>query len=222
MRDAISDQGDQTLSEALPAGRFVTPCGVDGCEGVSRSRGWCMKHYMRWYKYGDPLFVSAREPQGVCKVDGCEGISRSCGLCKPHYRNWLVADKDGTQRPCAVDGCHGVRTSRGLCGKHYRRQYSHGDPTWVRTAKACAVDGCDRAYHARGLCKMHYQRVKRSGGVFPQRYNQSLGDLCKVPDCDGVPRARGWCKKHYNKAHNHDGDVLFVDTRQSHKCKVED
>lgn len=29
-------------------------CSIDGCDKPVRGRGWCGKHYMRWYNYGDP------------------------------------------------------------------------------------------------------------------------------------------------------------------------
>lgn len=30
-------------------------CKIDGCERKSKSKGWCGKHYGRWYRHGDPL-----------------------------------------------------------------------------------------------------------------------------------------------------------------------
>ena len=30
-------------------------CGVDGCSAAVKARGFCNPHYMRWYKYGNPL-----------------------------------------------------------------------------------------------------------------------------------------------------------------------
>ena len=30
-------------------------CKFEGCGEKSRSRGWCQKHYQRWYFYGSPL-----------------------------------------------------------------------------------------------------------------------------------------------------------------------
>ncbi len=32
-------------------------CKVEGCENEVKARGWCDKHYKRWWKYGDPLFT---------------------------------------------------------------------------------------------------------------------------------------------------------------------
>jgi hypothetical protein len=29
-------------------------CGIEGCSLVVYGRGWCNKHYQRWYKNGDP------------------------------------------------------------------------------------------------------------------------------------------------------------------------
>lgn len=37
-------------------------CPVEGCERPSRSRGWCMKHYVRWQKTGNPLLTHGTVP----------------------------------------------------------------------------------------------------------------------------------------------------------------
>lgn len=32
-------------------------CSIEGCSRPARSRGWCAKHYMRWWNHGDPTVV---------------------------------------------------------------------------------------------------------------------------------------------------------------------
>jgi hypothetical protein len=33
-------------------------CTIEGCYNKYLSRGWCYKHYQRWYKYGSPYIVN--------------------------------------------------------------------------------------------------------------------------------------------------------------------
>jgi len=33
-------------------------CSIDGCERISRARGWCKMHWKRWRTHGDPLVAS--------------------------------------------------------------------------------------------------------------------------------------------------------------------
>jgi hypothetical protein len=47
-------------------------CAVDGCRNRAKAKGFCLKHYRRWRKYGDPLFLSKQPaiiPIGRNEVD---------------------------------------------------------------------------------------------------------------------------------------------------------
>lgn len=52
-------------------------CSIEGCSNVHLARGWCRMHYLRWRKYGNPLFTIRWQPvetrfwRLVDKGDGC-------------------------------------------------------------------------------------------------------------------------------------------------------
>lgn len=65
-------------------------CSVEGCESPVRvkSRGWCSKHYQRWWKHGDPL---AGVTEG-CSVENCANPHAARGLCQQHYSRERYAE----------------------------------------------------------------------------------------------------------------------------------
>ena len=62
-----------------------TTCTADGCDLAARKRGWCNKHYIRWYVHGDPNYERPTYTQ--CQVEACTTHPRSAtvGLCEKHY-----------------------------------------------------------------------------------------------------------------------------------------
>lgn len=63
-------------------------CAVEGCEKPHYARGWCNKHYQRWWQHGDPLGGGPERQTrgvGVCSVEGCDRPHRGRGWCRMHY-----------------------------------------------------------------------------------------------------------------------------------------
>lgn len=59
-------------------------CNIENCSNKIAARGWCWKHYARWRKHGDPLYV-LKPKERPCDVSGCEDFAKSRGLCTRHY-----------------------------------------------------------------------------------------------------------------------------------------
>jgi len=63
-------------------------CSIEGCEGSHAAGGFCNKHYHKYVRYGDPLYINPRylHPK-ICKIAQCNQESRSEGLCQRHLRS---------------------------------------------------------------------------------------------------------------------------------------
>lgn len=49
--------------------RIYSICTIEGCGLPHKGRGWCMKHYFRWKRYGDPNIV-------LLKISGRHELNR--------------------------------------------------------------------------------------------------------------------------------------------------
>lgn len=60
-----------------------TVCTIDGCSLPQLQRDWCAKHYMRWYRHGDPLHTGT-PTRGMSLVE----------------RFWAKVDQSGGAEAC--------------------------------------------------------------------------------------------------------------------------
>src|SRR5258707_10565100 len=96
-------------------------CAVEGCDREVAARGWCRRHYARWYTKGD-LQARSWERQETCTVEGCERQAESGGWCSMH--RWRVRAhgdpgpagslQPESKPPCSVDNCDRGQETSGL------------------------------------------------------------------------------------------------------------
>ncbi|MFG2677063.1 HNH endonuclease signature motif containing protein [Streptomyces sp. NPDC048445] len=107
-------------------------CSIEECSGAARRKGWCLEHFRRWEKTGDPAPSRLRRIplSATCSEDGCDKPVDSKGRCSYHYGK----HHRDTAPLCAVEGCPNPRAaaSHGLCQKHLYRKRRYGDPLVVQ------------------------------------------------------------------------------------------
>lgn len=63
----------------------MNTCSVDGCKKSSHCRSFCVKHYMRFKRHGDPLVSQKKSYTGIlCARDGCGVQATWAGWCGKH------------------------------------------------------------------------------------------------------------------------------------------
>ncbi len=63
---------------------------MEGCRRTAVSRTWCLPHYRRWEKHGDPTAGGhVRQPMATCAIEGCDRDPVARGWCFRHYERWL-------------------------------------------------------------------------------------------------------------------------------------
>lgn len=65
----------------------MVACSVEGCENEATRKGWCGKHYQRWYLYGR-LDKIKGIVKGICTVENCNNPIKGHGFCNAHYQLW--------------------------------------------------------------------------------------------------------------------------------------
>lgn len=157
-------------------------CSVDGCEGGARARGWCMRHYNRWYYAG--TLDDSQAPPDSCIHCGSDLPPRPVSGPRASYcsricksRASYEAGKDSREarrvqaresRICQWVACAEVlrdvdgRRPTKWCSAHLheRRRLAPKDNLAVQ----CSEGDCVRPIRARGVCVMHYKRILSAEG----------------------------------------------------------
>jgi hypothetical protein len=90
---------------------FTPVCSVEGCGACAKARGFCDKHYSRWYKWGDPLVTRHSRTSA--------SLPKNPPLDDELYAVWLRYTPPPKPTQCQASGCVNLHFARGLCRRHY-------------------------------------------------------------------------------------------------------
>lgn len=97
-------------------------CSIDGCTEDEDRRGWCNKHYLRWYRHGDPL-------AGAAFLLGHDDRPGERWASVVDYEDRYEISDQGRVRSLSNKGRSGhlLRLSVGGEQEHYRVRLYKGD-----------------------------------------------------------------------------------------------
>ena len=143
------------------------------CFGKKKARGYCKKHYKRWYKHGS--IDLPKKSDKKCKFIDCNEPLHAKEYCCNHYLKHVWRSEKKKNKCCVVDcnkSCNGTK----YCSMHFSRIYRYESlegngrkkgqnskpPPYIKSYKKCLAPSCDRDSNSfkivKGLCTKHYQR----------------------------------------------------------------
>lgn len=107
-------------------------CNVEGCEDPHNADGYCLRHYMRVRRSGDPGPVGLLKVRpDVCVIEDCGKPHKGYGLCSTHYARY----KRSGDPLAPARGGPGYTAPHGTVGRY---QYH-----------ACRCEACVKAARAQ-------------------------------------------------------------------------
>ena len=175
-------------------------CSVKDCEHISATRiGYCLKHYKRWQRHGDPLKTLRGEKSttGLCLVEGCAKEHVAKGLCGGHYARYratgevpttLLVRKEfrGIKGRCLRTNCVGTSRGTGYCARHAQRlshlrnkygiySFEDLDSIYDQQNRTCAICDENLELEDKGTHIDHDHSTGLIRGILCENCNRGLG-----------------------------------------------
>ena len=93
-------------------------CTISGCTNVLKARRLCSTHYRRWWRHGDPLFVTPRPTH--------------CPQGHPYTGENLYVDRKGAYNCKICQRASGRRYGKSAAGKRAHRRWKEKNPEKFR------------------------------------------------------------------------------------------
>jgi len=190
-------------------------CSINECNNIHYAKDYCIKHYARWRKNGDPLIKSTKKKESIlCSIAGCFNIHNAKGYCQKHYVRWkrhgdpntVLCLPHGLTKgilKCKVEGCDYPHLAKGYCTTHYQRWKTTGDPLKTKSGifgkkehrPKCKIVGCMNISSGRAMCAYHYDKWYRYGD--PLKTGKIKKKICKFDTCERHAKYNDYCKQHY-------------------------
>lgn len=208
-------------------------CTVEGCMYPHKAKGYCVLHYTRVKKYGNPEGRKIREVPAHCTAEDCtEPDIHAKGYCYKHYIRWYRTGDPNRTR--AAGRPKGARNRRGPEARPHLSEIlpkvGPAEPRIVGNEKLCGVDNCDKPHDSKGYCKLHYARWQRHGNphaagkapagtttpaIAPAPEFVPIEEQCSIGGCRRRQTARTYCKNHYRRWLDYGDPEGTPDTREN-------
>lgn len=158
-------------------------CSIDGCpKGGKLKRGWCVGHYTRWHRYGDPLGVAPAKPARVCVIEDCGRQHSARGWCDMHYLRWrLYGDP-----LFAGDIYSDLPDETWLPVPGFEGFYDVSDLGRVRSLPRQRTRGCILKQHPVGVDRRMQVTLSREGAVSSKMVHRLVGEAFLGPMPEGL------------------------------------
>lgn len=216
-------------------------CSIKDCPNPSRARGWCQKHYQRWYKWGDPNYTAQTSYAGMTlkeqfwnrvvkgsNLNDCwvwKGSTHDSGYGRLYGPK---GTESAAHRYSYIIHFGEIPAGLFVCHECDNPPCSNPSHLFVGTAKDNSDDMmikgrgnkpkkwlyCSKGHEISGANLYRYPDGRERCRICLGKYRDIPRPECSIEGCTNQILARGWCSKHYGRWYKN-GSPLLVRNRWS-------